>query len=75
MNCICCNEKIERFLFEGEINDEIKEEVPEQCMWNDGVVGKLEAGFGSRYDTDSFYVAICDDCITIKLENKTIQLI
>lgn len=35
----------------------------EQGMWNNGVVEKITFGYGSRHDMDSFYIAVCDDCI------------
>jgi len=39
----------------------------EQGIWIDGVVEKVNFGFGSKHDMDSFYIAICSDCIE-KLE-------
>ena len=35
----------------------------EQGMWADGIVEKITFGYGSKHDMDSFYIAICDDCI------------
>ena len=35
-------------------------------MWNDGVVNKISAGYGSIHDGDEFIIAICDDCIAKK---------
>jgi hypothetical protein len=36
----------------------------EQGMWSDGVVEKITFGFGSKHDMDSYYIAVCDECIT-----------
>jgi len=33
-------------------------------MWADGTVSKITFGYGSIHDTDSYYIAICDECIT-----------
>jgi hypothetical protein len=35
-------------------------------MWNDGLVHKVSAGYGSSHDGDEFIIAICDDCIKKK---------
>jgi len=35
----------------------------EQGMWGDGVVEKITFGYGSKHDMDSYYIAICDECI------------
>ncbi len=41
-------------------------------MWNDGIVNIIDAGYGSSHDTDSFVIAICDDCIKTNLEDGTL---
>lgn len=41
-------------------------------MWNDGIVQIIDAGYGSRYDTTKFVIAICDDCIKNKLQDGTL---
>lgn len=38
-------------------------------IWNNGVVEQISMGYGSRYDTNYYYIAICDDCIE-ELEKK-----
>lgn len=35
----------------------------EQGMWANGVVEKITFGYGSKYDMESFYIAICDECV------------
>jgi hypothetical protein len=36
---------------------------------NNGIIQTIDAGYGSRHDTDKFVIAICDDCIDIELNN------
>ena len=35
-------------------------------MWNGGIVGHISGNYGSRFDSDEFIIAICDDCIEKK---------
>ena len=35
-------------------------------MWNDGIVQRIEAGYGSLLDGDMFVMAICDTCVDKK---------
>lgn len=57
--CICCRTK--------EISpDDIvygKATEQEQGCWDGGTVQKITFGYGSRFDLEAFYIAICDDCI------------
>lgn len=47
----------------------------EKSMWNGGTVTKLTFGFGSIHDTDSFYMAVCDDClIKLIVDNKVVNI-
>lgn len=32
-------------------------------MWDGGIISKITAGYGSRRDMESFFIAICDECI------------
>jgi hypothetical protein len=43
-------------------------------MVNGGIVQLIHAGFGSAHDTDSFIIAICDNCIAENLEDATLLL-
>jgi hypothetical protein len=43
-------------------------------MVNDGIIQTIDGGFGSIHDTDTFIIAICDDCITENLEDGTLLL-
>lgn len=79
--CICCDKKIsllypEIDLKEGETEESIVFKEYKQDdnikinagsrMWNDGIVHKVSAGYGSSHDGDEFIIAICDECITKK---------
>jgi hypothetical protein len=44
-------------------------------MWNDGLVHKVSAGYGSSHDGDEFIIAICDDCILKKKATGNIAYI
>ncbi len=56
MKCICCGKEILP-LYENKYN-----------MWNGGIVEKISAGYGSDYDGEQFIIAICDECVKIKLK-------
>jgi len=67
--CICCGKKIT-------ILDSIgQNSKPKLCMWDDGMVAKIDAGYGSRNDGDMFYIAICDDCTKEKVKDKSLEYI
>jgi hypothetical protein len=67
INCICCGKKIELLdKVQGVPEDEIIIDDtydPEDQLWNNGVLQKLSAGYGSSLDGDIFYLGICDSCI------------
>lgn len=63
--CAICKEKVVK-PFHAETCDPLKQE---RGMWDGGVVEKINFGYGSRHDCESFYIAICDDCI-VDLEKK-----
>jgi hypothetical protein len=39
----------------------------QQGMWHHGVLISATCGYGSRHDMDTYFMAVCDDCID-KLE-------
>lgn len=52
---------------------EIKREVNiNSQMIDDGIIGTITAGYGSKHDTNEFIIAICDDCIKENLEDGTL---
>jgi hypothetical protein len=60
MNCLICDKEVlPLYPLEGRPD-------PENAMWNGAVVDRIEAGFGSIFDTDIFLIAICDDCVKKK---------
>ena len=59
--CVCCSKEIKKL--DGMPNDKEWE-----GMWDDGIVQKISAGFGSTLDGDMYVIAICDDCAKKKIE-------
>ena len=57
--CCVCKEKVISKVNEKSIHPLLQE----QGMWADGAVEKITFGYGSKHDMDSFYIAVCDDCI------------
>jgi len=45
----------------------------EKGMWDNGTVERISFGYGSKNDCSSFYISICDDCIT-QLEKDNIAI-
>lgn len=41
-------------------------------MIDGGIIQIISAGYGSKHDGDEVIVAICDDCVSEKLEDATI---
>ena len=56
--CICCKKAILEPIWDLPPATE-----QHQGIWRDGTVSLVSFGFGSRRDMESFFVAICDDCI------------
>lgn len=57
--CIVC-QKNKIIPYHKDIIDPLTQE---NSMWEDGVVEKITAGYGSCHDMDSYYIGICDECI------------
>ena len=72
--CICCRTTIISPLYP-------LSEVPlhpleqERGPWDEGIVSKINAGFGSRHDMESYYIAICDNCLTDLRDKKIIEVV
>lgn len=58
----------------GRRDEEIEIDASSQ-MWNNGVVQKISAGYGSCHDGDEFIIAICDECIMKKKATGNIAYI
>jgi hypothetical protein len=54
--CICCDKKIK-----AHHPEHIRQ--PESGSYHDGIVDKIAAGYGSKFDTEIFIIGICDDCM------------
>ena len=66
--CICCDNKITKI-------DGLKHDDDYTGMYGDGLIQKIEAGFGSIHDGDMFYLALCDDCIKSKQKQNKLKYI
>lgn len=64
--CICCGSEIRQV-------KNSPPSPPESAAWNNGIVHILYAGFGSRFDTSGFIVAVCDPCVERKLAEGVIE--
>lgn len=62
VKCICCEKLIERLYPDHGVDAQ----KPWQGMWSNGIVDRIEAGYGSLVDGDMFIIAICDTCIDRK---------
>jgi hypothetical protein len=58
--CISCKKNMVT-PYEGSLPHPLHQEAG---MWKNGTVSLVAFGYGSMHDTESFYVAICDDCIS-----------
>ena len=67
INCICCGKEIKAL--DNTKGIMIKKLGPESFMWENGVVEKITAGYGSNNDGDVFYLGICDECINQNYQN------
>lgn len=66
--CISCQKTISEIYPTGTSK-------PETSSFNDGVVGRIAAGYGSRFDGTDFWIAVCDDCMDAKLGDASIKQI
>ena len=65
MKCICCGKKLKVF-------DESFNSPANKAAWDDCLVDAVEAGFGSKHDSITLLIGICDDCIDKKLADKSL---
>lgn len=65
MTCICCRKnEVKPLAGTGLADGYINPEEQERGCWDDGTVEKVTFGYGSKHDMRTFYVAICDDCLS-----------
>ena len=77
MNCICCNIELKRIdSFDGEPMDPDREQpAPHLDMWDGGAVNAFYCGYGSKFDTNDYAIALCDECIREKEKAGVITMI
>ena len=77
MLCICCSKKIEPIYNDDILEEELifESEQKGKGMWNDGILGTISAGYGSNKDGDVYKVAICDDCLEIKINTGVVAVV
>lgn len=68
LTCICCQKEQVSPDFEFISKPEPENQDKNVC-WNNGAVTRLSAGWGSRHDMSSYFMAVCDSCISV-LEEK-----
>lgn len=83
MYCICCKKDVVKpYSYDDKYKDLSEEDMlwlldrteknyttVDNMGANNGIIKRMQAGFGSGYDTDTFIIAICDDCIKSEIEN------
>lgn len=67
LKCICCGTNVQLLDLGCE-----SDSPPEHGMWEDGMVDKVTAGYGSKFDCDRFLIAMCDSCIEEKVKDDTL---
>lgn len=73
LTCICCKKNIVKPLAGYGLDyGSIKASEQEKGMWDNGTVQNISYGYGSRFDTTSFFAAICDDCAEELLESNLV---
>jgi hypothetical protein len=55
-----------------EHSKEIRYKTIQSEMIDNGIIGIIDAGYGSNHDGDRIILAICDDCIKENLEDGTL---
>jgi len=67
-NCVCCGTEIKTLYAECYDGAD-----PEQNMWNDGMVGRIDGPYGSSHDGSKYIVAICDTCIPKLVDGNRLE--
>lgn len=71
ITCACCKKETVNPDFEW--TSELSPIDQERGMWNGGTVCRLSPGFGSAHDMSSYFLALCDSCITQLAETGIIK--
>lgn len=83
MYCICCNRNNVLPFPKDDMNEEDtlwkKEQTKDDIlltinneMIDNGIIHIIDAGYGSKHDGSRLILAICDECISKKLDDGTI---
>ena len=67
LKCVCCEKNLESLWFES-----LQIDYPEQGIWSGGASSKMEIGYGSVFDGETFVIAFCDECIKEKFSKGLI---
>ena len=70
LRCLCCKKNEVKPLGEGRAITLTHDKPLKNMMWDGGTVELISFGYGSRYDMNAYYIAICDDCIEAALESS-----
>lgn len=83
VNCLCCGTKIE--LYDAKDNPHFdvvdfmrqhqpgKSYMPESQVWENGIIDRLDAGYGSINDGNMYYMGICDTCVKENTDNGRLR--
>lgn len=58
--CICCKSNKVQILESFYVPHPLEQN---KGCWDNGTVEKISFGYGSKLDTERFYIAICDECM------------
>jgi len=71
INCCFCDKKITR-LYSNKVNTL---ERLTDLMYKGGGVAEISLGYGSKFDGDTYFIPICDDCISQMTKDQKIFFI
>lgn len=76
MTCVCCRKnEVKPLAGTGLADGYVNFTEQEKGCWDDGTVEKVSFGYGSKHDMRTFYIAICDDCLSdLEANNLVIDL-
>lgn len=83
MYCICCNKSVYPVFYSGHGSDEMSIKKEESKLWPndkdkytdgeniviDGTIQNINISFGSKFDMSDILIAICDECMSEKLDS------
>ncbi len=61
LTCICCKSNTVKPI-QGSLLSPTEHDILNSVLWEGGTVSLISFGYGSQHDTDSFYIAVCDEC-------------